>query len=37
LLKVVVGATNMHDAITGCGVFVFVLDKYLSVLGVCGE
>ncbi|MDR0373187.1 MAG: hypothetical protein LBI79_06490 [Nitrososphaerota archaeon] len=37
LLKVVVGAANIHDTIAGCDVFVSVLEKYPSLLGVCGN
>jgi hypothetical protein len=37
LLKVVVGAANIRDIIAGCGVFKAVLEKFLSILGVCGD
>ena len=37
LLKVVVGAANIHDTIAGCDVFKSVLEKYPSVEGVCGD
>jgi hypothetical protein len=37
LLKVVVGAANIHDTIAGCGVFRSVLQKYPSLEGVCGD
>lgn len=37
LLKVVVGAANIHDTVAGCGVFKSVLEKYPSVVGVCGD
>ena len=37
LLKVVVGATNVHDTVAGCEVFRSVLEKYPSILGVCGD
>jgi putative transposase len=37
LLKVVVGAANIHDTIAGCGVFRSVLKKYPYLLGVCGD
>jgi putative transposase len=37
LLKVVVGAANIHDTIAGCGVFRSALEKYSSLLGVCGD
>jgi hypothetical protein len=37
ILKVVVGAANMHDTIVGCRVFWSVLEKYSSFLGVCGD
>jgi len=37
ILKVVVGAANIHDTIAGCGVFRSALEKYPSILGVCGD
>jgi len=37
LLKVVVGAANIHDTIAGCNVFKVALAKFPSILGVCGE
>jgi putative transposase len=37
ILKVVVGAANIHDTIAGCGVFKSVLEKFPSLLGVCGD
>jgi hypothetical protein len=37
ILKVVVGAANIHDTIAGCGVFRSALQKYPSILGVCGD
>jgi hypothetical protein len=37
LLKVVVGAANIHDTVAGCDVFKAVLEKYSSILGVCGD
>ena len=37
LLKVVVGVANIHDTISGCGVFRSALEKYPSLLGVCGD
>jgi len=37
LLKVVVGAANIHDTIAGCDVFKAALEKYPSILGVCGD
>ncbi|MCL2135114.1 MAG: hypothetical protein FWH37_06130 [Candidatus Bathyarchaeota archaeon] len=37
LLKVVVGAVNIHDVIAGCDVFKAVLEKYPLVVGVCGD
>jgi len=37
LLKVVVGAANIHDTVAGCDVFGAALEKYSSLLGVCGD
>jgi hypothetical protein len=37
ILKVVVGAANIHDTIAGCGVFRSALEKYPSLQGVCGD
>jgi hypothetical protein len=37
LLKVVVGAANIHDTIAGCSVFRGVLQKHPSILGACGD
>jgi len=37
LLKVVVGATNIHDTIAGCNVFKVALEKFPSFLGVCSD
>ncbi|MDR0460034.1 MAG: transposase [Nitrososphaerota archaeon] len=37
ILKVVVGAANIHDTIAGCGVFRSALQKYPSLQGVCGD
>ena len=37
LLKVVVGAANIHNTVAGCEVFRFALEKYPSVLGICGD
>jgi len=37
LLKVVVGAANIHDTVAGCNVFKSALEKYPSLRGVCGD
>jgi hypothetical protein len=37
LLKVVVGAANIHDTIAGCDVFEAALEKCPSILGVCED
>jgi putative transposase len=37
ILKVVVGAANIHGTIDGCTVFKSALKKYPSVRGVCGD
>jgi len=37
ILKVVVGAANIHDTIAGCEVFRAALEKFPSLLGVCGD
>jgi len=37
ILKVVIGAANIHDTVTVCDVFKVVLEKYPSLQGVCGD